>query len=128
MSQFRLKALAHILCLVDEYDIEIGHDEYKETEMKVKMQKKVNRLMTKGRDDMKMALIMMINMIAGVDGKMTEEESSWLDYAMLSMFILNMIGALSVAAGMWMMLRWMMRDHTIPVNGGQEKSSTNRRR
>eukprot|EP00913_Durusdinium_trenchii_P019597 g18422.t1 len=118
LSQFRLKALAHILCLVDEYDIEIGHDEYKETEMKVRMQKKVNRLMTKGRDDMKMALIMMINMIAGVDGKMTEEESSWLDYAMLSMFILNVIGALSVATGMWMMLRWLMRDHTIPVNGG----------
>ena len=69
MSQFRLKALAHILRLVDEYDIEIGYDEYKETEMKMKMQKKAGRLMTKGRDDMKLALIMMIIMIAGADGK-----------------------------------------------------------
>lgn len=111
LSQFRLKALSHMLSIVDDYDVEIGEDELKETELKSKMQKKVNRVMSRSRDDMKLALVMLIGLISGADVASTEGDSSWLDYAMLSVFTLNVSGALSVAAGMWAIGRWLTRDH-----------------
>ena len=67
VSQYRLKALAHILSMVDEYDIEIGEEEFNETETKSRMQKKVNKVMSKTGQDMNMALIALVSMIAGVE-------------------------------------------------------------
>ena len=38
----------------------------------------------------------------------TEDESLWVDYAMMSGRVLNIIGALSVAIGMWWMMKWLI--------------------
>ena len=54
---------------------------------------------------------------------MARSETSWLDYAMLSMFVLNVIGALSVAAGMWMILKWLMKDQTSPMVESQGRAA-----
>ena len=107
---------------MDEFDIEIDEEEYMQTEQKMQMQKKVKSVVNSNKGEMRTALVMLLSLMTGAEGRGEEVGDAWLDYAVMSMLILNVVGALSVAMGMWKFLQWCAKEKD---HEGRDKESKN---
>ena len=74
---------------------------------------------------MRTALVMLPSLMTGVEGK---EGDTWLDYAMMSMLILNVVGALSVAMGLWKFLQWWMKEKATKEETKKTRTARQKKR
>ena len=94
--------------------------EYKQTEQKMQMQQKVNRVVNSNKGEMRTALVMLLSLMTG-EGRGENEGSTWLDYAMSNMLVVKVVGALSVAMGMWKFLQWFMKEKSHDDHDGERQ-------
>ena len=129
LGKARTLALMHLTGMVDENDLEVGQPEFEQVEEKMNLQKSVKKIsgaIGRGSKFGMAAIIALCTMMGAraVEHDDPDTADRWLDWVLYSTVALNSLGALGLAMGMWITMKWFMGEKR-PVTTKEEEIQAN---